>query len=240
VGPAITAAGGQWWTELGELGLAFGLTTLIGLERSWSNKAAGLRTHTLVGVGAALFVIVSKYGFSDVTGPSVSFDPSRVAAQVVTGIGFLGGGLIFVRGDAVRGLTTAAIIWMTTAIGMACGAGLGRLALAGTVCHFLVVAGYPRLLALLPRSRHAGFVLRVVYEDGRGILREILAECTRRGLVILRVSTRQLPPDARDGAPVVVLLGVDGQPAVDGLVVALSEIPGVLEVRADDAAHGHE
>ena len=236
MGSAVAVAGGQWWTQIGELGLAFGLTTLIGLERSWRNKAAGLRTHTLVGVGAALFVIVSKYGFVDAVGPHVTVDPSRVAAQVVTGIGFLGGGLIFVRGDAVRGLTTAAIIWMTTAIGMACGAGLGRLALAGTVCHFLVVAGYPRLLALLPRSPHAGFVLRVVYEDGRGILREILAECTRRGLVILRVTT----PDTRDGGPVVVLLGVDGQRAVDGLVVALSEIPGVHEVRADEAAHGHE
>jgi putative Mg2+ transporter-C (MgtC) family protein len=93
------------------LGLAFGLSSLIGLEREWRQKSAGLRTHTLVGTGAALLVVVSKYGFSDVLGPHVILDPSRVAAGIVSGIGFIGGGLIFVRGDAVRGLTTAAIVW---------------------------------------------------------------------------------------------------------------------------------
>jgi putative Mg2+ transporter-C (MgtC) family protein len=126
----VTAAlaGDQGWTQIGELGLAFALTSLIGLEREWRHKPTGLRTHTLVGVGAALFVIVSKYGFSDVPGPNVVLDPSRVAAQIVTGIGFIGGGLIFVRGDAVRGLTTAAIVWMSAAIGMACGSGLARTA----------------------------------------------------------------------------------------------------------------
>ena len=90
--------------QIGELGLAFVLSSLIGLEREVRQKAAGLRTHTLVGVGSALFVIVSKYGFTDVLDPNLTaFDPSRVAAQVVSGIGFIGGGLIFVRGDLVRG-----------------------------------------------------------------------------------------------------------------------------------------
>src|ERR1700735_3243274 len=89
---------GQGLKQLGELGLAFGLSSLIGLEREWRQKSAGLRTHTLVGTGAALLVIVSKYGFSDVLGSNVILDPSRVAAQIVSGIGFIGGGLIFVRG----------------------------------------------------------------------------------------------------------------------------------------------
>jgi putative Mg2+ transporter-C (MgtC) family protein len=115
---------GQGLKQFGELGLAFLLSSLIGVEREWRQKSAGLRTHTLVGVGAALFVLVSKYGFSDVLGSHVTLDPSRVAAQIVSGIGFIGGGLIFVRGDAVKGLTTAAIVWVTAAIGMACGAGL--------------------------------------------------------------------------------------------------------------------
>src|SRR6201996_4864858 len=123
---------GQGFRQFGELGLAFVLSSLIGLEREWRQKSAGLRTHTLVGFGAALFLIISKYGFSDVlVGRSVVLDPSRVAAQIVSGLGFIGGGLIFVRRDAVRGLTTAAIVWMTAAIGMACGAGLAILALVG-------------------------------------------------------------------------------------------------------------
>src|SRR4051794_41365889 len=83
-------------------------------------KSAGLRTHTLVGVGAAVFMLVSKYGFGDLVDQAgVSVDPSRIAAQVVSGIGFIGGGLIFVRRGIVRGLTTAATVWVAAAGGMA-------------------------------------------------------------------------------------------------------------------------
>jgi putative Mg2+ transporter-C (MgtC) family protein len=224
------------WTQIGELGLALGLTSLIGLEREWHNKYTGLRTHTLVGVGAALFVIVSKYGFSDVAGANVSVDPSRVAAQIVSGIGFIGGGLIFVRGDAVRGLTTAAIVWMTTAIGMACGAGLARIAVVATAGHFLVVVAYPRLLAALPRSRYVGFDVRVVYEDGRGILRKILAESTELGFSIAHVATHQLDHEVAGVSAVAVTLELQGQPTAQRLTVALSELDGVLEVAATD--HG--
>src|ERR1044072_7509958 len=103
---AAALASGQGWHQIGDLALAFGLSAAIGLEREWRQKSAGLRTHALVGVGSALFVLVSKYGFGDVLEPGHSvLDPSRVAAQVVSGIGFIGGGLIFVRSDIVRGLT---------------------------------------------------------------------------------------------------------------------------------------
>jgi putative Mg2+ transporter-C (MgtC) family protein len=226
----------QGWKQIGELALALGLTSLIGLEREWRHKPTGLRTHTLVGVGAALFVIVSKYGFSDVPGTNVVLDPSRVAAQIVTGIGFIGGGLIFVRGDAVRGLTTAAIVWMTTAIGMACGAGLALIALVATAGHFLVVLVYPSLLAMLPRSRHVSYSLRVVYEDGRGIIRRILAESTRQGWAILQVDTHQLEHDVRGVSAIAVTLELQGQPTIDPLAVALSDLDGVFEVSTVDHA----
>ena len=111
----IELSPGQGLVEIGELLLAMVLSAAIGLERGLRNKSAGLRTHTLVGVGAALFMLVSKYGFENVPG-NVSLDPSRVAAQIVSGIGFIGGGLIFVRRDAVRGLTTAAVVWVTAAV----------------------------------------------------------------------------------------------------------------------------
>jgi putative Mg2+ transporter-C (MgtC) family protein len=209
--------------QLGELGLAFVLSSLIGFEREWRQKSAGLRTHTLVGVGSALFVIVSKYGFTDVLTPGkTSFDPSRVAAQIVSGIGFIGGGLIFVRGDIVRGLTTAAIVWITAAIGMACGAGLALLAITVTVLHFVVVVGYTAILDRMPR----GSGLEVVYQDGRGILRDVLQEATHRGFAIASVATQH-----RDTA-VAVTLEVQGRGSVQDLALALDDIDGVLEVAA--------
>jgi putative Mg2+ transporter-C (MgtC) family protein len=221
---------GQGLKQFGELALAFVLSSFIGLEREWRQKSAGLRTHTLVGVGAALFLIISKYGFSDVLGPRVVLDPSRVAAQIVTGIGFIGGGLIFVRGDAVRGLTTAAIVWITAAIGMACGAGLPLLALGVTLAHFVVVFVYPGLAARLPRSRYLEFGVRVVYEDGRGILRKLLAASTGLGFSIVRVRTEQLSHEIHGLPAVAVALDVRGQPTVEPLAVALDDLEGVLEV----------
>src|SRR5437588_4821938 len=146
---------GQGWPQLGELALALVLSAGIGLERELRQKSAGLRTHTLVGFAAALIVLVSKYGFTDVLGPSVVLDPSRVTAQIVSGIGFIGGGLIFVRRDAVRGLTTAAIVWLTTAVGMAAGSGLWLLAVLVTAGHFLVIFAFTPLAARLPRSKYA-------------------------------------------------------------------------------------
>jgi putative Mg2+ transporter-C (MgtC) family protein len=235
---ASSASSGQGLTQIGELALAFGLSSLIGLEREWRQKSAGLRTHTLVGTGAALFLIVSKYGFSDVLGPRVMLDPSRVAAQIVSGIGFIGGGLIFVRGDAVRGLTTAAIVWITAAIGMACGAGLAILALAVTGGHFIVVFAYPRLAAALPRSRYVGYGIRVVYEDGRGILRDILTRSTQLGYSIARVQTHQIEHEVRGRPAVAVTLEVQGQPTAEPLMLELNGVDGVLEVTATDLARG--
>ena len=109
---------GQSWVQLSELALAFVLSALIGLEREMRQKSAGLRTYTLVGFSSALIMLVSKYGFTDIIESGrVVLDPSRVAAQIVSGIGFIGGGVIFVRKDIVRGLTTASIVWLTAAVG---------------------------------------------------------------------------------------------------------------------------
>jgi putative Mg2+ transporter-C (MgtC) family protein len=148
----------------------------------------------------------------------------------------IGRPLIFVRGDAVCGLTTAAIAWLTAAIGMACGAGLALIAVLATAGHFVVVLGYPRLAAALPRSRYLGYGLRIVYEDGRGILRDVLSECTRRGFAIVQVATRQLEHDVGGVAAVAVTLEVQGQPSADPLAVAINELPGVLEVTSTDLA----
>lgn len=133
---------GQNWTHAAQFGIAFVLSCAIGIEREIRQKAAGLRTYTIVGLGAALFTLVSKFGFSDVvvTG-QVELDPSRVAAQIVSGLGFIGGGVIFVHRGSVRGLTTAASIWLTAAVGCAAGAGLPVLATLATLAYFLVSYG---------------------------------------------------------------------------------------------------
>ncbi len=108
------------------LAAAAALGGIIGIERELREREAGFRTHMLVSVGAALFTIVSAYAWTDFTfsrASGVTFDPTRIAAQIVTGIGFIGAGAIIRQGLTVRGLTTAATLWMVAAIGMACGAG---------------------------------------------------------------------------------------------------------------------
>ena len=137
--PEITFA-----EEFLRIALAAGLGAAVGLERELREHEAGLRTHMLVAVGSALFTLVSAYGFSEFfvqTGPVVPVDPTRIAAQIVTGIGFLGAGAIIRQGMNVRGLTTAATLWAVAAIGLASGAGYYSGAIATTVV--VLVALWP-------------------------------------------------------------------------------------------------
>lgn len=120
------------------LALATVLGSVIGVERERSGKPAGVRTHGMVSLGAALFAVVSLYGFGG-TG-----DPARVAAQIVTGIGFLGAGAILHERGSVQGLTTAASLWVTAAIGLAVGTGMALMSLATTVLVFLLLRFGPR------------------------------------------------------------------------------------------------
>jgi putative Mg2+ transporter-C (MgtC) family protein len=137
------------WDALLRLAIACGLGAAIGFEREIRDRAAGIRTHLLVSLGSALFTIVSAYGFHEflTSGDNiVRTDPTRIAAQIVTGIGFLGAGAIIREGLSIRGLTTAATLWVVAAIGMACGAGYYWPAAAATVLTILAL--WPlRLLA---------------------------------------------------------------------------------------------
>ena len=229
---------GQGWVQLGELGLAFVLSALIGVEREIRHKSAGLRTYTLVGFSAALIMLVSKYGFMDVlVNNRIVLDPSRIAAQIVTGIGFIGGGLIFVRRTNVRGLTTAAIVWLTAAIGMACGAGLPILALAVTGGHFVVVVGFPYIASRLPRSRWTPSLLQICYQDGREVLREVLVRCTQHNFTVSRLQVeKESPANPQDGAgrTVTVALEVQGTGSVSKLAAKLADIDGMVSVNAGD------
>jgi putative Mg2+ transporter-C (MgtC) family protein len=233
---------GQGWLQIGELALAFVLSSLIGLEREISQKSAGLRTYTLVGFASALIILISKYGFTDVlVSGQVVLDPSRIAAQIVSGIGFIGGGVIFVRRDAVRGLTTAATVWLTAAVGMACGAGLPILAIVVTAANFIVIFGFPLIEQRLPKSRWTPSLLQVSFVDSRDTLSEILATCTRQDFAVSRVRVERTPglsPDPRDlglaERIVTVILAVQGVRSIAKLAEKLAEIKGVVDVNAGD------
>jgi putative Mg2+ transporter-C (MgtC) family protein len=118
------------------------LGSLIGIERERLSWAAGLRTHMLVCVGSSLIMLVSAYGFSQVlASDKVVLDPSRMAAQVISGIGFLGAGSILLRGEIIRGLTTAASLWTVAAIGLAVGGGMYTAATVATFIVLVILAG---------------------------------------------------------------------------------------------------
>ena len=221
-------SGDRQWELLLPLALALVLSTLIGLEREAGAKSAGLRTHVLVGVGAAVFMLISKYGFADLLGQDhVGLDPSRVAAQIVSGIGFIGAGLIFVRQDAVRGLTTAATIWLAAAVGTAAGAGLPALAAAATAAHFIVTRGLQPLARATRRRRRDPPTLRLRYTDGLGVLRGVLERCTAAGFAVARVAVHR-ETVADDGGRVAALtLRLEGRGDLNGLASQLAEMEGV-------------
>ena len=130
------------WDFVWRLVLAAIFGTIIGLDREYREKEAGFRTHFLVSLGSALMMIVSQYGFSEIlTHDGVSLDPSRIAAQVVSGIGFIGAGTIIFNHQIVRGLTTAASLWATAGIGLTAGAGMSWLALAATILTLVALEG---------------------------------------------------------------------------------------------------
>lgn len=237
----------EGWNQVGELALALALSALIGVEREIRQKSAGLRTHSLVGIGSALFMLVSKYGFNDVVRPGlVLADPSRVAAQIVSGIGFIGAGIIFVRRDSVRGLTTAGAVWVTAAIGAAAGAGLPVLAAAATAMYMLVATAFTPLVRILPRSSSATSALRVRYADGKGVLRQVIELTTSQGFTIEELSNisagnfRGALGAGREDLhgeqtrSVEVVLSVHGKEPLHQLATAVAGLPYVQSVTADD------
>jgi len=227
------SSSGQWALLL-PAALALVLSALIGLEREARAKSAGLRTHTLVGLGSAVFMIVSKYGFGDLLHVSgISIDPSRIAAQVVSGIGFIGGGLIFVRRDSVRGLTTAATVWLAAAVGMAAGAGLPVLAVGTTAGHFVIARGFPPLArALLHRA--AAPVLRLDYFDGRGVLRSLLSTCTEQGWAVHGVEIDREGTTDEGHRVASVTLTLAGKGDLMALAGEAAQLPGVRKARTGE------
>jgi putative Mg2+ transporter-C (MgtC) family protein len=222
-----------WGEELLRLVVAAGLGGAVGLEREYREREAGFRTHMLVAVGSALFTIASAYGFHDflVSGDAVvRADPTRIAAQIVTGIGFLGAGAIIRQGLAVRGLTTAATLWVVAAIGLTTGAGYYSAAVFTTlialfslwplriVSHVVMVRFRPesgRILAQLPPGQTPATLVAEVERLGAKLHAFEVSQEGDRRTVLFDVA---LPP------------GVD-PPAV---IAKLADLDEVLEIRWTD------
>ena len=206
---------------LGRLLLAAVLGGAIGAERELNDQAAGLRTHMLLTIGACLFTLISAYGF----GGGIGTDPSRLAAQIVTGIGFLGGGAIVRHGLTVKGLTTAASIWATASVGVAIGAGSYVLGIGGAALVVATLFGLRRVSGVLQRwgvSREE-FVLATV--PGFDVKRVV--ELVRSERVDLR-GLEHLQDD--DGDRIVILVKLRPLYRPEQLLDALKGVEGVLQV----------
>jgi putative Mg2+ transporter-C (MgtC) family protein len=219
----------EWPHVLLRLSVAAVLGGAIGMERELRERQAGLRTHLVVCVGSALFTLVSAYGFHEflVSGGSlVRTDPTRIAAQIVSGIGFLGAGAIIRQGLSVKGLTTAATLWLVAAIGMASGAGYYSAALFATAGALLTL-GPLRIVAYRVVRRYRPEVDRLLVEiPAGGSPGAVLEAVERRGGRVVSLEIAQ-EGDRRSIAVDVELRGIEAP-----LVVAdVGEIDGVLEVR---------
>lgn len=205
----------ETWDVLARLLVGTGLAAILGLEREVTGKAAGLRTHAMVGLGAALFTVLSQHAFS-------SADSSRVAAQIVSGIGFLGAGAIFRSGALVKGLTTAAGLWAAAAIGMAAGAGQESWATLGAGVAVLVLLALRYVDGIIGRFR-TGVQIEVQVEPAAEFLE------VRDNLISMEpgAALEGARPIGDDG---ITLTFVVPRERVDMLRAGLTALPVVVSV----------
>src|SRR5581483_5012963 len=209
--------------------VAAALGGAVGLERELRERQAGLRTHLVVCVGSALFTLVSAYGFRDFLlhgGGLVRADPTRIAAQIVSGIGFLGAGAIIRQGLSVRGLTTAATLWLVAAIGMACGAGYWDAALIATLGAILTL-GPLRVVAFRVLSRFRPALDRLLVDiPAGGSPAPIIEAIEQHGGRVVSLEVSQ------EGDRRAVAVDIElRQAAAPAVVAGVADIDGVLEVR---------
>ena len=164
------------------------LGSIIGLERSRKHKAAGVRTYIIVAIGAAIFTIVSKYGFLSIAAEKTRVDVSRVAHTIVTGVGFLGAGIIVSKGDKIQGLTTAAGVWVMAAIGIACGTGMYIPALCAAVL-ILITQTIMREWTAFEQVKYGKIMVQL--DDSVETLKEFKNFLERKGIVICKTNIKQ-------------------------------------------------
>ena len=219
---------------LARLALAAALGALIGAEREARDQPAGLRTHVLVSVGAALFTLVSAYGFAEFRRPAPAgatqtfVDPTRIAAQIVAGIGFLGAGAIIRQGLSVRGLTTAAALWISAAIGMASGAGYYVGAVATTLLVLGSLVGLRVVRERLISRVRADYVLLEFATRRRERLADVLSCVAQHGVDVEGMSVQHVD----DTHAYQMELRVPPAVALDPVIEEVRGLPDVEDVSA--------
>ncbi|HWR43124.1 MgtC/SapB family protein [Sporomusa sp.] len=207
------------------LGISCILGGLIGLERESLERPAGLRTHILVCIGSALMMIVSIYGF--VGYESVNKDPGRIAAQVVSGIGFLGAGTILREGLTVRGLTTAASLWVVAGIGLAIGCGQFFVGIAGTALVFLTLVLFGQLERRHWSNKYCDRV-KIVIRDQPGQLGKVGIFFGKHGIGIKNITMHHVPEQKVINLEFV--LKIPSNADMIQIFAELTEIDGVLSI----------
>jgi len=211
------------------LAAAAALGSMVGFERERLLWAAGIRTHMLVCVGSCLIMIVSAYGFAGVLGQEHTvLDPSRVAAQVVSGIGFLGAGSILARGEIIKGLTTAASIWTVAAIGLAIGGGLYFAGTASTILILIILAGVKPLEEAY-RARNQTVHFKITAERGALSPEELRQTLSLRVSQIKRFVVENRSGDEGNDEILVLLNKVSSQDIAD-FKNRLNEVPAIRRV----------
>jgi putative Mg2+ transporter-C (MgtC) family protein len=217
------------WELVGRLVMSAALGGAIGVERERMSWAAGLRTHMLVCVGSALIMIVSAYGFDEVLREGVVLDPSRMAGQVVSGIGFLGAGAILARGEIVKGLTTAASVWAVAGVGLAVGGGLYTASIASTVIMLIILAGIKPLEKRFIGSRQRKEL--TVYTDRDALSISTLNDALGSGSARVKQFVMQ---QKKDSDEVGITLSRVTQAQFEAICKRLRDVPGVNDVREGD------
>lgn len=216
------------------LAVALLLGAVIGFEREQKEHAAGMRTLALVSLGCALFTIVSAYGFLDLLAiPHTVIDPTRIASYIVAGIGFLGGGIIFIsqQNEKVKGLTTAATVWVIAAVGIACGIGMILAALATTVLMLFILFLLPLVeRAILPR---ASFSMRYIVIKASSVSGQFIASiyeiCSRNKVTIERLHLQS----EKEGEALGLICRIPSEGSLAKVISELRQLSEVMSIQAD-------
>ena len=218
------------WDFILRLFIAGLLGAVVGLDREYRAKEAGYRTHFLVSLGSALIMIVSQYGFQQIIQEnSVSLDPSRVAAQVVSGIGFIGAGTIIIQKQFVRGLTTAAGIWATAGIGLAIGAGMYGVGIAATI---LTLIGL-ELLSFIFKSLGMKSSMIIFSTAEKDIIQKVTRVLSDRGYMLVSYQMEKVNHSNADTYVVTIVIKAKKSMDDNKLLLFMEEFPEITVERIE-------
>ena len=216
------------------LAVALVLGAVVGFEREKKEHAAGMRTIALVSLGCSLFTIISAYGFLDILViPHTTIDPTRIASYIVAGIGFIGGGAIFLSGEntKVKGLTTAATIWVIAAVGIACGIGMffAALVVTGMMLVILFLIPFGEKAVLPPASSNLQYLNIKASSISGQFIADIYETCTRNKVSIEKLTVVPVKEDEE----IAIICRIPDQVSISNLIGELHTLPGIKAIHAN-------